>query len=111
MAQYRPGTLNDFKVNKRREKRTRRLADAANDPSGSSVYGLTEKIQSAGGDGASLEERLNRLESGGGVPIGVCVATTGSPPVAYGTWDPIGQQTMSANDGSSVTLTIYERKA
>lgn len=54
MSNYKPGTLNDDDVVKRKIEGISRVAREANRPTGSNAYGTTGKVQ--GFDGSGMEQ-------------------------------------------------------
>lgn len=118
MAKYKPGTMNDYAVMRRRRRKTQRQAENANMPTGSNVYETTSKVKDSQNEAIDLRdaveamgEALSDLVDAMTAP-GACAVTTGQPPQLPGTWVKIGTFEASRSQGdeeSARTLTAYER--
>ena len=120
MGKYRPGTLDAYAVNERRRAAERRTLRSANQPTGSQVFGTTEKVR--GMDKAASEameaatEALSRaneaLEAAAAaqLPVGsVLHMSSDTNPAdagADGTWRFL---TASHVPMTGVTLYLFER--
>lgn len=62
MSKYRPGTLDDFAVVSRRQRKAKRLANEANLPSGSQVNNTTEKVEAWEGWKADADAAIAEAE-------------------------------------------------
>lgn len=110
MALYRPGTLDDDAVCARRDRKTSRLALDANSPTGSNVFGTTERVQEMETSKSDLAERLDAVETllGEFCAVGACIVSSAAPP-SIGGWQAVGTVDIALAAGGAVKKTVYER--
>lgn len=102
MSNYKPGTLNDDDVVKRKIEGISRVAREANRPTGSNAYGTTGKLQDL--DGSGMEQYA--------LPVHAVVRmTVKQPPSDFGyigTWHYLGAE-FAALSSFENPLYLYER--
>lgn len=76
MAKYKPGTLDDYAVLRRRQRRTAALANEANIPTGSQVAGTTEKV-------AAVEAVVKDIDEKQIIPEEIRFSSSNSPPEGF----------------------------
>lgn len=120
MSKYKPGTIDSYAVNERRRFRERRTLKSVNQPTGSQVYGTTEKVskldlnleevsRTAKSALSKAEEALQQSGNSGFFVGCVVQLTTNTNPNDLGvpgTWQFL---TVSKIPMTDICLYLYER--